>query len=163
MEQRLGYWPRSFPTSDSGGSDGSRRGGLRRQHTRPCPQFHCSSVRSGIWCRLSEDRVERTDLDAVAWAVAITRNRVFVAGSTIIQTNARDLLVRAYDITSGALVWETTRPSTSPTAIKASGGRMLFAGSSSNGSYVGVLDAKSGALLWEDQSTTDSSIVGTCL
>jgi len=107
---------------------------------------------------LWDDRVERTDLDAVAWAVAITRNRVFVAGNTIDQTNARALLVRAYDISSGALVWETTRPSTSPTAIKANGSRVFLAGSSFNGSYVGAWDAKSGALLWEDQSTTDFSI-----
>ena len=65
--------------------------------------------------------------------------------------------MRAYDISSGALVWETTRPSTSPTEIKASGGRVFLAGSSSNHSYVGAWDPKSGALLWEDEST-DSGI-----
>jgi hypothetical protein len=45
---------------------------------------------------LWEDRVERTDLATAAWAVAITRNRVFVAGNTISRTNTRDLLLRAY-------------------------------------------------------------------
>jgi outer membrane protein assembly factor BamB len=102
---------------------------------------------------LWEDRVERTDLATAAWAVAITRNRVFVAGNTISQTNTRDLLLRVYNVASGALLWETTRPLTSPTEIKASGGRVFLAGSSSDHSFVGAWDAKSGALLWEDNST----------
>jgi outer membrane protein assembly factor BamB len=101
---------------------------------------------------LWDDRVDRSDLDTAAWTVAITRNRVFVAGNTLISAG-RDLLVRAYSASSGALVWETTRPLTSPVAMKVIAGRVFLAGSSSNRSYVGALDAKSGALLWEDDAT----------
>jgi len=102
---------------------------------------------------LWEDRVERSDLGTAAWTVAITRNRVFVAGTTSLLSAGQDLLVRAYHASSGELVWETTRPFTSPTAIKASAGRVFLAGSSSSRSYVGAFDAKSGALLWEDDVT----------
>ncbi len=100
---------------------------------------------------LWEDRVERTDLDAAAWSVAITWNRVFVAGNSLIG-GARDLLVRAYNPFSGALVWESTRPSTSPNAIKAVAGRLFLAGSSFNNNYVGAFSARTGDLLWEDDS-----------
>ncbi len=106
---------------------------------------------------LWEDRVERQDLDAAAWNVAITRNRVVVAGTVTTTSSARDLLVRAYNAASGALDWEITRPSTNPETIKALAGRVFLAGSSSNHSYVGAFDARSGALLWEDEATDPSS------
>ena len=61
--------------------------------------------------------------------------------------------MRAYNASSGALIWEATRPFTSPVAIKAIAGRVFVAGSSSNRSYVGAFDAKSGAPLWEDDAT----------
>jgi outer membrane protein assembly factor BamB len=108
---------------------------------------------------LWEDRVERPDLATAAWTVAITRNRVFVAGTTQ-STQARDLLLRAYDAFSGELVWETTRPSTTPTAIKVVAGRVFLAGSSFNSSYVGALDARNGEWLWEDDATGPSGGFG---
>jgi len=98
---------------------------------------------------LWDDRLERPDLESAAWTVAITKNRVFVAGTTMMSTTS-NLLVRAYNASSGALVWEMTRPSTSPVTIKAVGGRVFLAGSSSDHNYVGAFDAKSGVMLWED-------------
>ena len=109
---------------------------------------------------LWEDRVERPDLDSTAaWTVAITRNHVVVAGTTQ-STQARDLLLRAYNALSGELVWETTRPSTTPTAIDVVAGRVFLAGSSFNSSYVGALDAKNGEWLWEDDATGPSGGFG---
>ena len=63
----------------------------------------------------------------------------------------------AYNATSGALAWEIPRPSTSPETIKALAGRVFLAGSSSDHSYVGTFDARSGGLLWEDEATDPGS------
>ena len=104
---------------------------------------------------LWEDHVDRPDLESEAWTVAITGNRVYVAGNTVLG-DRRDLLVRAYNASSGTLAWEMTRASTSPTSVKAAGGRVFVAGVSSTHSYIGAFDAKRGGLLWEDEGTDSS-------
>ncbi len=62
---------------------------------------------------LWEDRVRRYDHSS-AVAVAVSRNRVFVLGSIEIHdgTEPSDMLLRAYNASSGRLIWETMRPAT---------------------------------------------------
>jgi hypothetical protein len=100
---------------------------------------------------LWEDQVDRGNVDDAAWAVAIGPQRVFIAATTS-TPSGRDLLVRAYTAWSGLLNWETTRPATTPVALKVIAGRLFLAGSSSNNTYLGAFEAKSGALLWEDKA-----------
>ena len=118
--------------------------------------FLVRAYRSGEWRVLWDDRVQRSANGTAAWQVAVTRNRVFVAGN-VLESGANELIVRAYNAASGTLVWEMSRPATSPVALKAVGPRVLLAGSSSGAGYLGAFDAGSGALLWEDQATEPSS------
>jgi len=104
---------------------------------------------------LWEDHIDRPDLESEAWTVTITKNRIYVAGNTVL-AERRDLLVRAYNALSGALIWEMTRASTTPTSVKAVDGRVFVAGLSSTHSYIGAFDAKHGNVLWEDEGTESS-------
>ena len=100
---------------------------------------------------LWSDQVDRGNVDDAAWAVAVGPQRVFVAATT--QTpSGRDLLIRAYDASSGLLNWEIVRPATSPVALKVTGGRLFLAGSSSNQTYLAAFEVRSGAVLWEDRT-----------
>jgi hypothetical protein len=101
---------------------------------------------------LWEDRVERPGNDARASKVVITKNRVFVAG-TIAAAGRSDGVLRVYNAASGAIDWEWTRPAMNPAALQVAGGRLFMAGSSSDHSYLGVFDTKSGGLLWENEGT----------
>ena len=56
---------------------------------------------------LWEDTVDRGG-DDVAWAVAAHRRQVFVAGTTTSADGDTDLIVRGYDASEGALLWEET-------------------------------------------------------
>ena len=102
---------------------------------------------------LWSDQVDRGNVEDAAWAVAVGPQRVFVAATT--QTpSGRDLLVRAYNAASGLLNWEIVRAATSPVALKVAAGRLFLAGSSSNQTYLGAFDVRSGGVLWEDQTPT---------
>jgi outer membrane protein assembly factor BamB len=63
---------------------------------------------------LWEDRVDRGFLsDDIAWVTKIDRGRAFVAGTSGIPSDDRpDLLLRAYDLGTGTLLWEASRPRT---------------------------------------------------
>ena len=97
------------------------------------------------------DQVDRGNVEDAAWAVAVGPQRVFVAATTA-APSGRDLLVRAYNASSGLLNWEIGRPATSPAALKVVAGRLFLAGSSANQTYVGAFEARSGAVLWEDKT-----------
>jgi outer membrane protein assembly factor BamB len=98
---------------------------------------------------LWEDQVDRSPDDSVASAVAIDRNRVFVAGTTG-TPSGQDLLLRAYDASSGKLTWEFAHEAAFPTALKAISGRVFLTGSASSQPYIAAFEGKSGLLLWDD-------------
>src|SRR6185436_12704910 len=85
---------------------------------------------------------------------AINRNRVFVAGSSAPGSNptARDLRVRAYDVSSGDVDWELSLTDLNPSQFELAAGRLFVAGTSSSSSlpYLAALSANAGAALWED-------------
>jgi hypothetical protein len=101
---------------------------------------------------LWEDRVEKPGTDASASTVAVTNNRVFVAGNTV-DGGQSDGLLRVYNAASGALEWELTQRSLFPSALKVVGRRLFMAGSFFDHSYLGAFDTRSGAVLWEDSGT----------
>lgn len=98
---------------------------------------------------LWENRLDRNDAEEAAWTVAIDRDRVFVAGTTL-TTTGRDLILRAYNLSSGSLIWERGRPMTSPVQLEALGGRVFVAGSAANRPYLAAFEGRNGGLLWED-------------
>jgi len=99
---------------------------------------------------LWEDRLN--DVESAAWGVTLNRNRVFVAGTTFPSPSSRDLLLRAYDISTGHLEWEVARPSVSPVEVKFGAGHLFVAGSEATNAspYLAAFDAKTGALVWDD-------------
>jgi PQQ-like domain len=121
---------------------------------------------------LWEDRFGADATEAIPWAGAINRNRLFLAGTTAptsVVAVARSLIVRAYDLSSGDVEWEITRPNVSPTEILLAGGHVHVAGystlSGANRTYLGAFSAKSGAPVWENPAPlsglfTDIAIEG---
>ena len=103
---------------------------------------------------LWEDQVTRGADDAIAWEVDVHQQRVFVAGTTssVSQPSNRDLLLRAYDIRSGEVEWQVTRPSVSPTGLAVASGRVFLVGNSANQPYVAAFRVKNGEFLWEDRA-----------
>ncbi len=101
---------------------------------------------------LWEDRAGSTGVDKLGRAIAANRNRVFVAGtvSPASDPTLRDLFVRAYDATSGNLVWEIGRQTVIPTKLLLASGRLLVAGSSAASTYLAAFSASTGALIWQD-------------
>jgi hypothetical protein len=100
---------------------------------------------------LWDEQLDKTGTDDAAWAVALEGNQVFVAGTTTVGTT-NDLIVRAYDARSGTLKWETRRASTFPLQITTIPGRVFVAGFSGSNAFVASLNAKNGAILWQDVS-----------
>ena len=105
---------------------------------------------------LWDDRVRRYDHSSAS-AVAVSRNRVFVLCRIAHDDEPADMLLRAYNASSGRLIWETTRPATPAQVIEASAGRVFVAGGALVG-YLGAFDEQSGALLWED-SVSDGNLL----
>ena len=117
------------------------------------------STGSVIW----EDQVSRDNNSTAAFAVATTETRVFVAGE-VLTTTGLDLMLRAYDISSGELKWETDRPATSPFAVLSFSGQVLVVGSTSSGHpssdhpYIAAFDETGGTLLWDDEAPVSGSL-----
>jgi outer membrane protein assembly factor BamB len=107
-------------------------------------------------------------------ALALTRSKVFVAGWLDDGPpegggSGNDLLVRAYDLSSGALLWEDLTDeapgSERGLSVAFAGGRLLVAGSArefDGGNALPLVrcyDARRGSLLWDDPGT-EGSIFG---
>jgi hypothetical protein len=109
---------------------------------------------------LWEDQVDHAGFDDIAFALAVGGGGVFVAGSGERAAGNQDFLVRAYEAKSGALRWEDQVDPAGGfdgvNALAVEGGRLFAAGFVTNaaGNFDALLrayEAKSGALLWEDQ------------
>jgi hypothetical protein len=96
------------------------------------------------------DSQNRNNADTTAWAAAVHGKRVFVAGTTTTATG-RNLLVRAYDISSGDLDWELVRVATTPVQLSADQGHVFLAGLSDTHPYLAIYEPRSGSVLWEDE------------
>ena len=94
---------------------------------------------------LWEDRVDNGLLiDDVAWAVTIDGTQVFVAGTTSVSGGRKDLFVRSYDLTTGALLWQASHADTSsPILFFVEDGQLWV----SSIDQVNVFDVTSGKLL----------------
>jgi outer membrane protein assembly factor BamB len=123
---------------------------------------------------LWEDSFGADATDVIPWAGAINRNRLFVAAATAPTSVplARALIMRAYDLSSGAVQWEITRPDMTPTQMLLTGGRVYVGGysmlSGANTTYLGAFSAKNGAPVWENSAPlfglfTDIAIDGARL
>lgn len=64
----------------------------------------------------------------IAWAVATEGGMAFVLGSTSSDSTTRDVLLRAYDGTSGQLAWQIRRAGASASAIAANGKQVFIGG-----------------------------------
>jgi len=108
--------------------------------------------------------------DDGATALALTRSKAFVAGwlddAAAPVGSGDDLLVRAYDLSSGALLWEDLSDeepgSERGRSVALAGGRLLVAGSARDFDEGNALplvrcyDARRGSLLWDDPGTEGS-------
>jgi glucose dehydrogenase len=112
---------------------------------------------------LWEDQVDQAGDTDRAFALAVGAGEVFAAGFGTNTAGNQDFLVRAYDPKSGALRWEDRLDRAGfndvAEALAVQGGRVFAAGSSERGAgnqdfLIRAYDAKTGAVLWEDQSDT---------
>lgn len=109
--------------------------------------------------------------DDGATALVLTKSKAFVAGwlddgPPEAGGSGNDLLVRAYDLSSGALLWEDLTDeapgSERAWSVALAGGRLLVAGSASDFDegndlpLVRCYDARRGSLLWDDAGTEGS-------
>jgi outer membrane protein assembly factor BamB len=103
---------------------------------------------------LWEDQIDKGDsIDDIAWTVSIDGDQVFVAGTTNAISASRNMILRSYHATTGALLWEIQRTGVSPTAIDARSDRVFVAGSNnSSNAYMAAFNARNGHLIWEDAS-----------
>lgn len=92
---------------------------------------------------LWEDQVDKGDMD-VAWRVAPAGNLVIVAGSSSPSiADPWNLLLRAYDATTGHLAWEVTAPNRMPIGIATLSDRIFVGGQG----FLSAYDL-TGAELW---------------
>ena len=148
MGERLGCGTR-WSTAGRCHDHGRRRCGLRREYAGHGSLNFVVGLDPVSGAVLWEDQLDRSPDDSVASAVAIDRNRVFVAGATR-TPSGQDLLLRAYDASSGRLTWEFAHQVAFPTALKAISGRVFLTGSASSQPYIAAFESKSGLLLWDD-------------
>ena len=107
---------------------------------------------------LWEEQIDKGDsIDDIAWTVCIDGDRVFVAGTSNAVGATRNMILRAYHATTGALLWEVQRAGVSPTAITARSDRVFVAGSNNvSNAYMAAFNVRKGNLIWEDASTPGS-------
>jgi outer membrane protein assembly factor BamB len=107
-----------------------------------------------------EDQVDKAGFNDTALALAVGEGQVFAAGSGQSAAGNEDFLVRTYDAKSGTLLWEDQVDKAGGfdgvNAIAVERGRLFAAGFVTNAAgnfdvLIRAYDAKSGALLWEDQ------------
>jgi PQQ-like domain len=79
---------------------------------------------------LWEDRVDNGFLvDDAAWAVTMNASQAFVVGTSSAPAGTTNLLVRAYDVFTGKLIWQTSRAGMpAPTGVSIVGNTLTISG-----------------------------------
>jgi hypothetical protein len=115
---------------------------------------------AGTGAVLWTDQWDLAGEDNSANALAVSGNRVFVAGYGTSASGNGDWMVRAYDASSGAVLWtdqwDLAGKNDMANALAVSGNRVFVTGFGTNASgnigwLVRAYDASSGAVLWTDQ------------
>jgi PQQ-like domain len=123
--------------------------------------FLVRAYRAKTGVLLWEDQVDQAGGADGTFALAVGAGQVFAAGFGTNTAGTQDFLVRAYDPKSGTLRWEDQRDQAGfndvAEALAVQGGQLFAAGSGERGTgnqdfLIRAYDAKSGALLWEDQA-----------
>jgi PQQ-like domain len=108
---------------------------------------------------LWENVIDKGDkIDDIAWAVCIDGDEVFVAGTSNVIGETRNMIVRGYNASTGQLLWEIRRPGISPTAITARLGRLFVAGSTNSNIFLAAFKQSNGRLIWEDTRLAGSLV-----
>lgn len=102
---------------------------------------------------LWDDQIDTDGQSDDAFRVALTDTQVIVGGMTSIGTT-RTLILRAYDVATGALLWDVRETDFSPTALTVRGGRVFVGGSSATLAATRAYKATTGKLLWQDQGSS---------
>jgi glucose dehydrogenase len=112
---------------------------------------------------LWQDRLAPSDGQVGLWQVAVAGSRVFVSGEVSSPVVDEGSLLRAYDVDTGHLLWETVRSvagdisTYAASSLAAWQNRVVTAGAVYNAAWddsdllVGTYDATTGRLLWEDR------------
>jgi hypothetical protein len=102
---------------------------------------------------LWDDQIDTDGQSDDAFRVGLTDTQVIVGGMTSIGTT-RTLILRAYDVATGALSWDVRETDFSPTALTIRGGRVFVGGSSATLATTRAYKATTGKLLWQDQGSS---------
>jgi len=102
---------------------------------------------------LWDDQIDTDGQSDDAFRVALTDTQVIVGGMTSIGTT-RTLILRAYDVATGARLWDVRETDFSPTALTVRGGRVFVGGSSATLAATRAYKATTGKLLWQDQGSS---------
>jgi hypothetical protein len=95
-------------------------------------------------------------IDTAAWRVVATDTMVLVAGTTAGSGSPpQDLLLRAYNPTTGALLWQLARPSSQPFALAANSTQVYVAGSG----FLTAYNLNTGAFVWDKQVGTVNDLL----
>ena len=120
------------------------------------PDFVVRAYRARDGVLLWQDQHDEAGFHEAATAITTRGKRVFAVGFYGEQSQTGGLLVRAYKVNDGEVLWDARSQGRSVAAIVVEGKRVFVAGHS--GSTTSEYDflvrahrAKDGALLWEDQ------------
>jgi outer membrane protein assembly factor BamB len=68
------------------------------------------------------------------------------------------MIVRAYDVASGDVEWDFSRPNVSPVELELDSGRLFVAGAIGRSTYLAAFAARTGASLWEDTAPLSGTL-----
>ena len=98
------------------------------------------------------DLVERSDF---VWAMISDGDNLYVAGSSVNETDYSSWIVRAYDNIDGSLVWDDYFDDGAsfprPRSISVEDGKVIVGGSRNGGWTLRAHDASNGELIWDEQ------------
>lgn len=103
---------------------------------------------------LWEDQLDVSGASDLATSVAMSENAVYVLGQSVMQGGI-DLVLRAYDIETGAVRWDVRLPGVSARVVRADTGRVFIAGVLGTTSLTAAFRARTGQLLWQEHTIDD--------
>jgi hypothetical protein len=102
-----------------------------------------------LWETL-DDRPHREN---IAWKLVANGTRFFLAGTgSDVSTLNNDAFVRAYDASTGTLLWDTAVPNVEFGTLALANGKLVLAGDTTTNrqSFLAAFSTKTGAILWTD-------------